>query len=100
MNHQQTIQHFRDTFAKAAENRKAHETLVPHPLGRKYGHTVPQWHLNEMQIMLNEINHLRREARKEPIKPQQLFDAEVTACGHVDYAIKLSIYATELAEKP
>jgi hypothetical protein len=98
LNHQQTIQHFREIFAVAAEYRKGNEALVAHPLGVKYGRTVPQWHLFEMQEMLTEINRLRQAEAKEPITSQQLYDAEISACGHIDYAMKLAIYSAELTE--
>jgi hypothetical protein len=90
------IEAFATLLAAKAKERDNHQTFVAHPLGVMYGHTVPEWHLNEMKALLERINQLRKEKHLEPISLEKLIRAEVHACGHVDYAQKLAIYCTEL----
>ena len=96
MEFRQMIGHFQDLLAAKGKERNLHNNLVDHPLGGRFGRTVAQWHLNEMEAFLTEINKFRKELNKSPISAEVLYNVETSACGHVDYSSKLALYATEL----
>ncbi len=90
------VGHFQDLLEAKVSERPLYPELTYHPIGGKFGRTICQWHFNEMDSLLTDINRLRCTLNKQPISAEALYDMETSACGHVDYLSKLSVYATDL----
>jgi hypothetical protein len=95
-----SVGHFAEIIRQMAAERNAHNALVPHPLGGpRFEREVRQWHLNEINALLTEINRIRRECQKGAITFETLAIRESFATGHYDYAWKLAISCARLAQE-
>lgn len=68
---------------------------------RKQRPEPQEWWRFEMEQMLGHVNWHRAMHDKEPLPMRKLLRRESVASGHIDYALKFSLYCTELVlEEP
>ena len=78
-------------------------TILREELGKAHalrkGHDPDVWWRFEMETMLAAVNWYRAWVDKDPLPMKRLLRVEQVASGHVDYAIKLALYCTELVQE-
>ncbi|MCK2245405.1 MULTISPECIES: hypothetical protein [unclassified Crossiella] len=83
---------FRAVLAMAMEQRSARRTYVETSNGTQ----TLEWVLFEREVMLAAINRARAETGRAPVRIEEVVRAEEQAIGHVDYAMKFSLYCADL----
>lgn len=83
-----------EVFDKAAKERKKREDWVKDPYDND--HRTLGWVIFERDKMFDAVTRERAMLGKGPIPMQKLVRVENCAKGHVDYALKFCLYATEL----
>lgn len=87
-------QHFLSVLTGAAKHRRERETLVE-DAGEG---SAPGWLVFERETMHEAVNAWRAEHNLPPVDISSIVRVERQASGHVDYAVKFSLYCAEIAE--
>jgi|SRR5271155_4173051 len=87
-------QHFLSILTDAAKHRRERETIVEDASNE----SAPGWLVFERKTMHGAVNVWRAEHHLPPVDISAIARVERQASGHVDYAVKFSLYCAEIAE--
>jgi hypothetical protein len=90
-----TFQKMLYTLMKAQDTRKERqEFIVSNNPDEKYPEIG--WVVYERQVMLDAVNHERKQLGLDPRPITDIVKVETQATGHVDYTRKFALYCSEL----
>lgn len=93
----QLIERFKGTLATAAKERSQRPDQVATTDWKGRPDQEIGWVVFEREVMLKLVNEIRIERGFPVIDIKEIQRVESCACGHVDYAVKFSLYCAELA---